>query len=81
MGNDPIGGIENRRRGPIILLQAHHLGSTEVIAEGADVLNAGTSPAIDGLIVITHDGNGYFVTGQHLQPGVLNAIGILELVH
>ena len=81
MGNDAIGGIKNGGTGAVILFQPHNFCTTKVITKRANVFNSSTTPAIDGLIVIPHDGHGDGFAGKHLQPGVLNPVGVLKFIH
>ncbi len=46
-----------------------------------DVLDLGAAPAVDGLVVVADDGGGVVVVGEQPQPGVLNGVGVLKLVH
>ena len=46
-----------------------------------DILDLGAAPAVDGLVIIADDGDGIIVVGQQPQPGILDAVGILKLVH
>ncbi len=45
-----------------------------------DVLDAGAAPAVDGLVVVADREHPAAVPGQQPQPGVLDAVGVLELV-
>ena len=55
VGDDRVGGGQNRRRGAVVLLQLDHFGAGKRPLEGEDVLGLGAAPAVDGLIVIPHD--------------------------
>jgi hypothetical protein len=76
-----IGGLEDVAGGAVVLLQAHHLGVGIVALEALDVLHPRAAPAIDRLVVVAHQEEVVPVPGQQAQPGVLDGIGILELVH
>ena len=81
LGDQGVGGLEDGAGGAIILLQAYYLGVGVVALEALDVLHPRPTPAIDGLIVVAHQEEIVPVPGQQAQPGVLDGIGILELVH
>jgi hypothetical protein len=81
MRNQGICRLEDIAGGAIILLQTHHLGVGIVALEALDVLHPGPAPAIDGLIIVAHQEEMVPVPGQQAQPGVLDGIGILELIH
>ena len=46
-----------------------------------DILDPRSAPAVDRLVIIAHDHHLALIAGQHADPRVLNAVGILELVH
>ncbi len=46
-----------------------------------DVLDARAPPAVDGLIIVAHGHDVRRAPGQHAQPGVLDGVGVLKLVH
>ena len=81
MTDHRVGGFQDSAGGAVVLLQADGAGIREIAAEFVDVLDLGAAPAIDGLVIIADDGDGVIVVGQQPQPGVLDAVGILELVH
>ena len=80
MGDDPVGGLEDRAGGAVILLQAHDARVGEVLAKALHVLDFGAAPAVDGLIVIAHRHHRNRRAGQHAQPRVLNGVGVLKLI-
>ncbi len=81
VGDDAVGGFEDVGGGAVVLLEANGLGALIVGQEALDVLDLGAAPAIDGLVVVADDHHLAGVAGQHPQPGVLDAVGILEFVH
>src|SRR6185369_8022649 len=72
--------VEDRRRRAIVLLQANELRTGEIAAELREVLHARTTPAVDRLIVVTHDERRALRTGHELHPAVLNGVRVLELI-
>ncbi len=46
-----------------------------------DVLDASTAPAVDRLVIVAHGHQLVLALAQQAQPGVLNGVGILKLVH
>ena len=81
VGDEGVGGLENGPGGAVVLFQAHHLGVGVVALEALHVLHFGPAPAIDGLVVVPHQEEVVPLPGQQPQPGVLDGIGVLELVH
>ena len=55
------------------------IGKMALVAK--NILDLRAAPAIDRLIVITHGCNAADFTGEQSQPGILNGIGILKLIH
>ena len=81
VGNHRVGGFQNGLGGAVVLLQPHQPGIGEIPLVLLDILDLRAPPAVDGLVVIAHHRQRHPVAGQHLQPGVLNGVGVLELVH
>ncbi len=81
VGNHRIGGLQDGTGGAVVLFQADGLGAREVIGKALNVFNARAAPAINGLVIVAHGGDLGRLTGEHPQPGVLNAVGVLEFVH
>ena len=80
VGDQRVGGIEDVRRGAIVLLQTDDLGIGEIAVELLDVLDLRAAPAIDRLIVVAHHHQALAALGEKAQPGVLHGVGVLELV-
>jgi hypothetical protein len=53
----------------------------KILAEALDVLDLRAAPAVDRLIVVAHGHDGDHEPGQHPQPGVLDRVRVLELIH
>ncbi len=81
MGDQPVGGGEDRGGGAVILFQTNELHVREIPAELMDILHPGAAPAVDRLVIIAHHEDLAGIAGQQPHPGVLNGIGILKLVH
>jgi hypothetical protein len=72
----------------IVLFQANHVRQFEFALQVAHVADLGAAESVDRLVVVAHReeaGAAAFrrdaaATGQQLQPGVLQAVGVLELV-
>ena len=63
------------------MLQTNGLHVRKILHETLDIFHAGTTPAVDGLVIIPDDHHLAAVTGEHADPGVLNAVGILKFIH
>ncbi|MNC08135.1 hypothetical protein D3C75_557090 [compost metagenome] len=81
VGDQRVGRLEDAAGGAVVLLQADHLGVGEVGSVLVNVLDLGTAPAVDRLVVIAHRHQAVTAARQQAQPGVLHGVGILELVH
>ena len=46
-----------------------------------DVLHPGPTPAVDRLVIIAHGGDMGAAARKNPEPGVLDGVGVLELVH
>jgi hypothetical protein len=51
-----------------------------IALEFAHIADLGAAKAVDRLVVVTHRENLGPAAGQQFQPGVLQPIGVLELV-
>ncbi len=80
VGDQAVGGLEDGVGGAIVLLQPDDL-RREVLVELLDVLDLGTAPAVDGLIIVAHHHETGAILGKVLEPGVLDGVGVLEFVH
>ncbi len=57
------------------------MGIGKLFFEAANVLDLGAPPAVNGLVVIAHGGHRGLLAGEQFEPGVLQGVGILKLVH
>ena len=78
--NQSIGHRQDFRSASIIGFQANDLGIRPVDFESQDVLDFGSTPAVDGLVVISHNTKIAVSASQGFYNTVLAAIGILILV-
>ena len=76
-----IGRGQDVAGGAVVLLQADGLRAREVLQEALYVLDLGPAPAIDGLVIVTDHEHLASLPGQHADEGVLDGVGVLELVH
>ncbi len=54
VGDQRGGGIQNLFCGAVVLFQNNHLSMRKIIPEFEDVAHICPSPAVDGLIVVSH---------------------------
>ena len=80
VGDQRVRGLEDVAGGAVVLLQAVHLRGRVVARETREVLHARTAPAVDGLVVVTHHEGRAILAGDQQRPGVLDGVGVLELV-
>lgn len=53
----------------------------EILQKALNILDLCAAPAVDRLVIIAHDDHPAAVARQHPNPGILNVVGILELIH
>ncbi len=80
VGDQLIGSFQNRAGGAVILFQTNGLYVVKILHKALDVLDTGTAPAIDRLIIVTDNHDLAAVSGEQADPGILNAVGILKFI-
>ena len=84
MLDDGVGGFEDIAVRAVVLLQADNAFHTELAFEVAHVADLGATKGVDRLVVVTYRkqlGAGRLaVTGEQLQPFILQHVRILELI-
>ena len=78
--DDRVGGVEDRLRRAVVLLELDHRRVGEVVLEVEDVADVGMPEGIDRLIVVADDREVAVLLGQQPQPDVLGVVGVLVLV-
>ena len=81
MRDDRVGAAQDVAGGAVVLLQLHQLRARKMTGEILDVLHPRAPPAVDGLVVVAHHEEVVPVAREQQQPGVLDGVGVLELVH
>ena len=81
IGNQGIGCLEDITGGAVVLLQLDDFYVCKIAAEMLHVLNLGTTPPINGLVIVPDHQHAAVIPGQHTYPGVLDGIGVLEFVY
>ena len=76
-----IGCFQDSTGGAVVLFQFKLLSTGEILSKGLNILHLGTPPAIDRLIIITHNKEVVAPFAEQSQPSVLNGIGILKLIN
>ena len=76
-----VGCGEDMTGGAIVLLELDDARLGIVLLEGEDVLDVGTAPAVDGLVVIAHDHEVLVLGREQVGDRVLDVVGVLILVH
>ncbi len=79
--DDRVGGVEDVALRAVVLLELHHLLHAEVADELVHVADFGASEPVNRLIVVAHREHAPVRAGEHLDPLVLQLVGVLELVH
>ena len=75
-----MGPLQDGLGGPVVLLHRHEPGLRVVALEGQDVAEVGVAPGIDGLVGVADHGDVAMLLGQQPGYGVLDDVGVLELV-
>ena len=81
VGDDRIGGIQNRLGGAVILLQTDNTGTAVLLFEGQDILDGGTPETVNTLIIVADDTNVLITAGQQAGQQILDMVGILILIY
>ena len=81
VGDDRVGGVEDRLGRPVVLLEHDHRGVGERLLELEDVPNVSASKSVHTLVGVTHDADVAVLLGEHEDELVLGAVGVLVLVH
>ena len=94
MADECVGTVQNIAAAAVVLLQLDLVLHPELAHEVGHVANPRATKRIDALVVVAHrqhaasgvetrvggDGRARAGAGQHLDPGVLQLVGVLELV-
>ena len=84
MADDRVGGVEDVAVRTVVLLQADDVLHAELALEVAHVAHLGAAEAIDALVVVADAEHRRAalaaLVGKELEPAVLQAVGVLELV-
>ena len=75
-----VGGGKDVAVRTVVLLQPDDVVAAIVALEFAHVAHFGATEAVDRLVVVADGKNLGPAAGQQLQPGILQAVGVLELV-
>ena len=81
VGNQGIGGTQYIGGRAIVLFQAMQGRRPEILLETLHIFHAGAAETVNGLIVVAHREQVVVLARQQAQPGILQGIGVLELVH
>ena len=63
------------------MFQTYRFGAGEIPAEMLNIFDSCAAPAVNRLIIIANRGDFCFTSCQNPEPGILNGIGILKLIH
>ena len=80
VGDHPVGGVEDRLGGAVVLLQLDHRRLGEVALELEDVADVGMPEAIDGLEIVADDEQVAVLLAEKLEEPVLDPVRVLVLV-
>ena len=80
VGDDGVGGVEDRLGGAVVLLQHDDRGVGEGLLETQQVAEVGAPEAVDGLVGVAHHHDVAVLLGQGADEFPLGDVGVLELV-
>ena len=80
MGDDRVGGVEDRLGRAVVLLEADDLGVGVVALELEDVADVGAAPGVDRLVVVADHGEVAVLAGEQVGEAVLGVVRVLVLV-
>ncbi len=78
--DQPVGHLQDRRSGAVVLFQPHDLRVRPVSLEAENVRHLGAAPAVDRLIVVPYHAQVAVSGRQGFDDPVLRAVGVLILV-
>lgn len=81
VGDQGVGRFQDVAGGTVVLLQADGFRAGEILQEALDVFHLRAAPAVDRLVIVADDHHVAVAARQQADPGVLDAVGILEFVH
>ena len=83
--NHVVGRPQNGASRPVVLLQLDDLERGEIHGQLAQVVQRGTTPAVNGLVIITHrreaGATRLVAAHQQFQDLVLRGVGVLVFIH
>ena len=80
LGDERVGGGQDRRRGAVVLRERDDVGAGEALLEVEDVAHRGGAEAVDGLGVVADAGDAGAVGPQQADDVGLQRVGVLVLV-
>ena len=80
VGDDRVGGVQDRLRRAVVLLELDHRRVREVVLEVQDVADVRAAEAVDRLVVVSHHRDVAVLLAEQLEPAVLGPVGVLVLV-
>ena len=80
VGDDRVGGVEDRLRRPVVLLQHDDGDVRKGVLELEDVPHVRTPEAVDRLVSVADDADVVVLLGQGQHEVVLDDVGVLVLV-
>ena len=90
MADQRVGGVEDVAEAAVVLLQFDLVLHIELAHKVRHIAHARAAKGVNALVVIAHGNHGAAgrvgrgigaLPGQHLEPGVLQAVGVLKLVN
>ena len=80
VADDGVGGVEDRLRRPVVLLQHHDRDVRKGVLELEDVPHVRSAELVDRLVAVAHDADVAVLPGEEQDHLVLDGVGVLVLV-
>ena len=80
VADDGVGGVEDRLRRPVVLLQHHDRDVREGVLELEDVPHVRSPELVDRLVAVAHDADVAVLLREQEDHLVLDGVGVLVLV-
>ena len=79
--DDGVGGVQNRVRGAIILLELDDFDLGKMLFQVEQVGDFRAAPAVNALVIIADDAEIAMLLGQRVDEIELRGVGVLVFVH
>mgnify|MGYP001591526195 CR=1 FL=1 len=79
--NNIRGGLQDGLGGAVVLLQKDNPGLRIILLKAEDISNIGMTPRVDRLVGVTYDADIAVLSSKLPGQGILDYVGVLELIY